>query len=165
MVMLEASGDLWEYPAEYRVVTTNAILRSNGCLVMGAGVAKQARDRFPGLDKKLGDLVKRYGNRPFLCREEDLITLPTKTNWREKSCPTLISRSVMELVRIVNKFNIASVVMTRPGCGNGGLEWSQVKPLLMDVLDDRFTVLAPSPSLWVGRLQRRDFMLLGQSPG
>lgn len=163
--MLEATGDLWEYPAEYRVVTTNAIRRSNGCLVMGAGVAKQARDRFPGLDKKLGGLVEKFGSRPFLCREEDIITFPTKVHWKEHSSLRLIRWSLGELVRIVDKYNIQSVVMTRPGCGNGGLQWSQVRPLLVGVLDDRFTVLVPPEDSQHNRLQRSDFMLLGQTPG
>ena len=32
------TGDLWSYPADYRVVTTNGIIKKDGEAVMGAGV-------------------------------------------------------------------------------------------------------------------------------
>ncbi len=159
--MLEATGDLWEYPAEYRVVTTNAIVKSDGKLVMGAGVALQARERFPGLDTKLGGWVKRYGNRPFLCRDENIITFPTKRHWRDASSLELIREGANELAKLVDKFKIKSVAMPRPGCGHGYLLWSQVRPLLLGVLDERFTVLSPSEAASSPqKLTHADFLLL-----
>lgn len=140
--MKETTGDLWTFPAEYRVVTTNGVV-SHGKLIMGAGVAKQAADRFPGLREKLAEFVDLYGSRTFLCKDEGIIALPTKTDWRLPSSMTLIHTSLWQMVKIVDKFQVKSVVMTRPGCGNGGLSWSEVKPLCVRLLDDRFTVVTP----------------------
>jgi hypothetical protein len=36
------------------LITTNSTLKQNGALVMGRGIARQARDRFPGLGLALG---------------------------------------------------------------------------------------------------------------
>jgi hypothetical protein len=137
----EAVGDLWHYPAEYRVVTTNGVVLA-GKLVMGAGVARQARDRFPELPKLLGTWVQLYGNRVFICRDEKLITLPTKEDWRNDSTFGRIERSLQQMVEVVNKFGIKSVVMPRVGCGLGGLSWDDyVRHMCEMALDDRFTVV------------------------
>ena len=37
--------------------------------------------------------------------------------------------------------NFSSVLLPKPGCANGGLNWEQVKPLLEQYLDDRFTII------------------------
>lgn len=139
--MIEAIGDLWTHPAEFRCITTNGVVTSQGYLVMGAGVALQAKKRFPNLPKKLGSWVKQYGNRAFLCRDEGLLTFPTKNDWRHESTLSLISQSASQVLAIVNKYGLKSIVMTRPGCGNGRLEWEEVKPTLQ-FLDDRFTVIS-----------------------
>lgn len=138
--MREDTGDLWSYEAEYRVVTTNNVVTPNG-LVMGAGVALQAKRRFPELPLKLAKAVSKFGNVPILCKQEGIITLPTKRHWRDPSDIDLIVQSVKALVVLVDDNKIASVVMTRPGCGNGWLTWKDVKPQIEGVLDDRFTVL------------------------
>ena len=140
--MKEAIADLWTFSAQYRCITTNGVVNPNThLLVMGAGVALEAKKRFPRLPLKLGLWVEKYGNRPFLCKEEKLITLPTKSKWQQISYMPLIMASVQKLVEIVNKFEIESVALPRPGCGNGGLDWEFVRSQIEHVLDDRFTVV------------------------
>lgn len=138
--MIETPGDLWAFPAQYVCVTTNGITRG-GSLVMGAGVALEAKRRFPGLPKKLGGHVARYGNRAFFCRPEGVITFPTKRHWRDPSDVKLIRTSAQQVVDICNKFAVRSVALPRPGCGNGGLTWDFVRPYIEDILDERFTVV------------------------
>lgn len=48
-------GDMWTAydEADLFLITTNSTIH-NGALVMGRGVARQARNRFPGLDEALG---------------------------------------------------------------------------------------------------------------
>lgn len=140
--MLEATGDLWETPASWRLVTTNGILNSGDELVMGAGVALQAKQRFPGLPQKLGRWVLEYGNRPFFCKTEGIISFPTKYHWKDHSNIVLIWESAKRIVEIADKFQLRSIVSPRPGCGRGGLTWDFVKPHIEDVLDDRFTILS-----------------------
>jgi hypothetical protein len=52
-------GDIWSVyeQADLFLITTNATLKGNGALVMGRGLARQARDRFPGLDLALGQAI------------------------------------------------------------------------------------------------------------
>lgn len=52
--MKEAQGDLWTLPAEFRCITTNGIWSKNtGEAVMGAGVALDAKRRYPDLPRRL----------------------------------------------------------------------------------------------------------------
>ncbi len=52
-------GDMWSaYPeADLFLITTNSTLQPGNILVMGRGIAKQARERFPGLNKALGQQI------------------------------------------------------------------------------------------------------------
>jgi len=43
-------------------ITTNGCIKKDGSNVMGKGVAKQARDKWPGLEFALGRLIKDNGN-------------------------------------------------------------------------------------------------------
>lgn len=139
--MKEDSGNLWTYDAEFRVITTNGDVTKNG-LVMGAGVALQAKRRFPDLPKRLGWLVTESGNQPYYFEREGIITLPTKHHWRNPSTIELIVSSIWKLVTLVDDLEITSVVMTRPGCGNGQLQWPDVRLVIEPLLDNRFTVLS-----------------------
>lgn len=150
--MLEIKGDFWAEAPKYDVlcVTTNGIVKSDGRLAMGAGIALDFRNRFPDLDLDLGDYVSRNGNHVFLKYWDHEVGLnrwiasfPTKHNFRYRSELPLIKRSAQELVRVVDKFCPASkVLLTRPGCGMGGLTWSAVYPIIAPILDERFTVIS-----------------------
>jgi len=52
-------GDLWTAfaPTNLFLITTNSTIRKDGALIMGRGIAQQARDRFPGLDVVLGKQI------------------------------------------------------------------------------------------------------------
>ncbi len=138
--MLEAKGNLWSYPAEFRCVTTNGIVTSKG-LVMGKGVALQAKIRYPELPIWLGKMVKFGGNQAYTSFLYKIISFPTKHHWKDKSDLELIRKSCIKIKNMVNSFNIKDVVMPPPGCGNGGLSWDDVRPILVEYFDDRFTVL------------------------
>jgi len=136
----EVDGNLWEIEADWRVITTNGFVKKDGRAVMGRGVARQALQRYPGIDRLLGNHLRR-SNRVHVLSEYRLISMPVKYNWWEDADPDLIERSARELAAWADTQGDVSVVLPRPGCGNGGLLWSQVKPLIEDILDDRFTVV------------------------
>lgn len=158
--MKQATGNIWTWPADATVITTNGTRKTtNGACVMGAGTAKQARDHFPNLDFYLGRLIGEYGNRtfhlgiwawhrvwpfkepPLPLEAYRLVAFPVKHHWKEQADPDLIEKSARELVSMTDKFGWTSVVMPRPGCGNGHLPWSLVEGIIEPILDDRFTVL------------------------
>jgi len=128
--------------------TSNEVIKKDGKLVMGAGVAKQFRDTFPGLDQEAGTSVKKYGNAckiirsmHFLGTMLEIIAFPTKGHWKNPSDIKLIRQSALELLEMANKHGWKQVYLPAPGVGLGGLSWkNEVKPLLEKILDDRFIV-------------------------
>jgi len=67
-----------------------------------------------------------------------------KHHWRERADLILIERSARELVDFVTDLwerGPATICLVRPGCGNGGLDWKDVRPVLAPLLDDRFMVV------------------------
>ena len=140
--MIEAQGNMWDYPADYRVITTNGFVKANGECVMGRGCAKEAKTRFPKLAKELGTKIRDEGNKLFYFPSYSLLTFPVKHNWWEKADLRLIKGSAVALAAwLESEPDYAVVVLPRPGCGNGQLSWDEVKPILEPTLDDRFHVI------------------------
>lgn len=144
--MLEKREDLWTAEADLRVITTNPIVNAKGQAVMGRGCALEAKTRFPGLEVRFARLLKEHGNRPMrlarLSDGSDLATFPVKHHWKEGADLDLIARSAALLVELADKFGYGSVLVPRPGCGNGRLSWEgDVRPILAPIFDDRFTIV------------------------
>lgn len=133
--MIEVIGNMWNFPANKFLITTNGTIKSNGELVMGRGCALQAKNQYPNLAKDLGELIRAKGNHVHqVPRYYSLITFPVKYNWYEKADLKLIRRSCLEFQQIIDPELV--YVMPRPGCGNGKLDWNEVKPLLLDLPDN-----------------------------
>lgn len=139
--MFEECGDLWALPADYRCITTNGALRRNGYAVMGKGVALEARMKFHDLEAILGSLIHKYGNHVFHLGY-GLISFPTKYHWKHDSDISLIKRSASELVLLLKNDSATRVLLTRPGCGNGNLQWKDVKNAISDILTDKKFIIA-----------------------
>lgn len=144
--MIEATGNLWTYPADVRVITTNGFVKVNGEAVMGAGCAKEAAKRWPELPKLLAKHIKEAGNTVYQFPASsgilNLVAFPVKHNWWEPADPALIEKSCQELVALAGMYDHSTIfVIPRPGCGNGRLRWEDVKPILERYLDDRFHVI------------------------
>lgn len=111
---------------------------------MGRGTALQAAKMYPWLPADLGRLLKSERNVPytfFPLGYLSLITFPVKHHWREKADLDLIEQSTKLLVDIANCFDYKEIFLPRPGCANGQLVWEEVAPILVPLLDDRFTVV------------------------
>ena len=145
--MIEVTGNLWTYPADVRVITTNGTVKKNGEAVMGRGCALEAKQRHPTFPLYLGKQIRECGNVVLDCGfwgegQVRLVTFPTKHNWYERSDLNLIRTSAIDLHQLVEmSYDWDTIVMPRPGCGNGGLRWENVKPVLAPILDDRFHVI------------------------
>ena len=147
--MKELIGDFWAISNNFAalIVTTNGVVKSNGELVMGAGIAKQFATRYPSLPSCLGTEVKIRGNLAAVMKLPDLehfiISYPTKNHFKDKSQRQLLIRNAKEILDIVEYHGIQSVLSVRPGCGLGGLSWEEVKPILEKCgWDDRFTIIS-----------------------
>lgn len=139
--MIERQGDIWTSGADVICITTNGVLKRNGELVMGKGIALEAIQKFPTLGKLLGHHVKCNGNIPTVIDFGDvkIASFPTKHHWKFNSDIQLIEESAILLKNIL-PFDVKHVAMSRVGCGNGNLDWNDVKKVLEPILDDRFVV-------------------------
>jgi hypothetical protein len=144
--MQQVTGDIWSFhPENSIVIPTNTTLNQVGELVMGAGLAKQAKHRFPLLPQLAGDEIKAMGGQARVLHFPDyrLILFPTKTDWRKNSSWQLIESMLYYLVHDVALLKLDKVYLPRLGCGLGGLQWEGVEILLNNYLDDRYTVVHP----------------------
>lgn len=141
--MREAVGDLWASHAQgdIIVITTNLTRCSSGLAVMGRGCAKEAADRFPMLKRDLGAQIGRGAARVLWWPGYRLVTFPVKRHWRDPADLNLIERSARELLQLVRVHDWTQVVVPRPGCGAGQLDWDDVRPRLARIWDDRFVVM------------------------
>lgn len=120
------------------LITTNGVVKNNGDLVMGAGLAKEAVNKFKELNlpKILGIRVSKNGNIPSVINTNNpllkLISFPTKNNWKDNSKISLIENSMKHLVNIIYHENFKNyiIITGRPGCSLGGLNWDLVKKVL-----------------------------------
>jgi hypothetical protein len=145
--MIEIVGDLFAQDCDAICITTNSVMRHDGRAVMGAGIAKIARDKYFGLDWVLATSLKRYGNVTSVllssCRPA-IVSLPTKNHWRDPSDLNLIENSIKSLVKITTERGWNRVCLTPFGCGNGHLNWQKdCRPIGLRYLDDRFTICFP----------------------
>ncbi len=140
--MIEKVGNIWQTSCEVIVITTNGVVKSNGELVMGKGIAKDAKWKYPSLPKIWGNYVSKYGNGVYSYKTSintTLFSLPTKHHWRDKSDIKLIVKSIKQLIVETEDFN--HIAIPRPGCSNGGLNWEiDVKPVIEPLLNNRFII-------------------------
>lgn len=166
--MLEQKIDMWRAQGDVHCVTTNGFIKNDGRAVMGAGNAKQAVQIYSGIDITLGHEIKKNGNvvnkiwdvpliYAFPVKPEYVISnganvlgrLSNESNkgkrlpgWMAKSDISLILKSARHLVMIADAEGWKRVIVPRPGCGNGELDWeTQVRGPLRRIFDDRFLVV------------------------
>lgn len=140
--MQEIYGDLWSYHGSVPIgITTAGQVSRKGNCVMLLGCGRQAKERFPDLPQRLGALILAQGNHVFKLGS-GLFSFPVEHGPFEVPDLRLIERSCGELVAMADEQGWQQVVLPRPGCGGGGLEWRQIKPLLERHFDGRFQIIA-----------------------
>jgi O-acetyl-ADP-ribose deacetylase (regulator of RNase III) len=107
--------------------------------VMGKGLAHVMRERYP-------EMYRQYKN---LCDQELLdvgklwlwkgpetwvLNFPTKRHWRYPSKLDYIEAGLAKFVQSYEEKGIREISFPRLGCGNGGLAWSDVKPMMESYL-------------------------------
>lgn len=145
--MLQRIGDIWSFrgPSDWICVTTCGVVKFDGKLVMGRGIALEASKRYPGLAATAGALVKTNGLRVEALWHEKLILFPTKNHFKDKSDINLILKGILQLLEIFNShdWEDTRLLLPRLGCGNGHLDWAEVEPLMQHYLtEDRFIVFS-----------------------
>ena len=141
--MKQIKENIWNKWKEghYIVIPTNGYIKTNGCAVMGRGLALQAVKRFPKLPVRLGELLEDCGNNVFAFHDVRIFTFPVKHEWFNAAKLKLIRRSCIQLNTYVSQtcrseIKDLPVYIPRVGCGNGRLKWKDVKPFLLKYLDE-----------------------------
>lgn len=140
-------GDIFSSNAKVLVCPVNRMG------VMGAGLAKQFKERVIGLDYHYRESCKSgliFYNQLYMyyaasvCipntmppeyRSAQILCFPTKHHWRDPSDLTLIKTGLLQTVDILSSYRTI-VAWPALGCGLGKLDWeSQVRPLMESILD------------------------------
>lgn len=139
-------GDMFESDATTLVNTVNCVG------VMGKGVAQIFKQRYP-------DMFQDYVRRCELKQVEpgvpyhycdmlgnSIVNFPTKNHWRSPSRLDDIIKGLDVFISEYKHWGVTSVAFPPLGCGNGGLAWSLVGPLMyqkLSQLDIAVEIYAP----------------------
>lgn len=145
-------GNMLDAPTEALVNTVNTVG------VMGKGIALMFKEAFPENFRAYDEAAKRKEvqiGRMFVTENRTLdgpkwlINFPTKKHWRQPSRLEWIVDGLKDLRRVVQEKGIRSVALPPLGCGNGGLDWSDVRPEIERALGELdevdVWVFAPTP--------------------
>jgi hypothetical protein len=148
-------GNIWtsrrqEY--SWMAITTNSVIKPDGTLVMGAGIAKEALEYYPGIDKIFGEKISKickplgfYGCVAIPNRR--ILALQTKYNFKDKSTIELVKRSIHRLVDVIDFTKIYNIDFSYqelivhipfPGIGYGGLNPKLVYESCLKDLPDNY---------------------------
>lgn len=135
----EVSGDLLRSNVDALVNTVNTVG------VAGKGIALQFRQAYPENFRAYRRAAERgiiVPGRMFVWETGQLdtpryiVNFPTKRHWRGKSRLDDIRTGLDDLARIVRQYGIRSIAVPPLGCGYGGLDWNDVRPLIYERLRD-----------------------------
>lgn len=122
-------GDIFSSPAQVIVNTVNTVG------VMGKGIALEFKNRYPKMFeiyKKACEKHQLAIGKLMLVFEPDhwILLFPTKQNWRYPSKIQYIESGLIKFTQTYVEKNITSIAFPKLGCGNGELEWEEVKALM-----------------------------------
>lgn len=129
-------GDLFASNCQTLVNTVNCVG------IMGKGVAAEFKKRFPGMFEDYAARCARKEVRlgePYLYADltgTSIVNFPTKGHWRSPSRLADIERGLDYLVAHASEWKLESLALPPLGCGNGGLEWTEVGPLIHSKLSN-----------------------------
>ena len=118
----------------------DAIVNTVNCVgVMGKGIALQFKNKWPANFAAYHAACKAGRVRPgnmmvfdagAYAQPHFIINFPTKDHWRGNSTLVFIQDGLQDLIRQIGALDIRSIAIPPLGCGNGGLDWQDVKPLI-----------------------------------
>lgn len=88
-----------------------------------------------------------------------ILSVATKDDWRRPSRIEWVKEGVTHLAEAIQKLQPRVVAMPALGCGQGGLDWSIVRPLIIDALDGAgpSKILLYQPSVSPARVLQQAF--------
>lgn len=135
--------------------------------VMGKGIALQFKEAFPVNNRKYMEACKKQEltigkvlavwDSNLLLGKKLIINFPTKKHWRQPSKYEYIETGLAALVELLKKENIRSIAIPPLGCGNGGLDWNQVRKLIIQYLGNlNIDILIYEPNAEIKQLLQQE---------
>ena len=119
------------------------IVNAVNCVgVMGGGIAAEFRKRYPDMYqdyRKVCDNRDLYPGDLHIWFENDfptIVNFPTKDEVVKDSKIEYIELGLPNLAELIEEYKIPSIAIPALGSGLGGLDWKDVKPLIMAALQD-----------------------------
>lgn len=109
--------------------------------VMGKGLAAAFRKRDPDMFHKYKEICIHGGMKAgssWLWKGSDqwVLNFATKKHWRNPSKMDYVHSGLIEFRENYETAGIREIAFPRLGCGNGGLNWNEVRPLMVELLHD-----------------------------
>jgi len=132
-------GNLLEAEVDAVVNTVNTVG------VMGKGIALMFKERFEENYEayvracKAGEVQV---GRMFVTSGAELsgprwiINFPTKKHWRQPTKIEWVRDGLVALREVIREKKIRSIALPPLGCGNGGLDWDDVRPMIVETLGE-----------------------------
>ncbi len=122
-------GNIFDSPAQVIVNTVNTVG------VMGKGLALEFKARYPQMFEKYKEACEKkslkIGKLMLVSASDHLLLLfPTKENWRFPSKLSYIEKGLKCFCDNYAQRGITSIAFPKLGCGNGDLNWEDVRPLM-----------------------------------
>ena len=139
-----SSGNIFFTNLQTITITVNCVG------VMGKGLALQAKDLFPEIEKYYKNICEskemKLGNIFIFDKKLDtlmdsnedfkkILLFPTKDHWRNESKIIDIEKGLQQLLEKFRELKIESLAISALGCGYGGLSWEEVGPLMYKYLN------------------------------
>ena len=129
-------GNIFDSTAKTLVNTVNCVG------VMGKGIALDFKNKYPTMYKeyvKLCHAGEIKPGKPYLYQDlygTSILNFPTKEHWRSPSKLSYIIEGLDWFCENYQKYDISSIAFPPLGCGNGGLSWEVVGPIMYSKLRD-----------------------------
>lgn len=127
-------GNIFDSKAQTLVNTVNCVG------VMGKGIALEFKKRYPEMFKDYQELCsqnKVIAGKPYYYHDlfgTSIINFPTKDHWRSPSKLSYVIDGLDWFVDNYESLGITSIAFPPLGCGNGGLTWDIVGPIMYQKL-------------------------------
>ena len=127
-------GNIFESKAKTLVNTINCVG------IMGKGIALEFKQKYPYMYKEYIALCNRKAikpGEPYLYADlmsTSIINFPTKDHWKSPSKLSYIINGLQWFKDNYDKLGIVSIAFPPLGCGNGGLSWDIVGPIMYENL-------------------------------
>lgn len=148
-------GNMWDVFGHTDIffLTTNPVIRSDGAVVMGRGIAKEAKERFPKLPFDFANRIRHLRNGgPVRVNiigrydNQNVGFFMVKDHWAEEAKLSIIEESVAELCDKLTPrgqrfcstkyLHDVRVDLNFPGIGNGKLRREDVLPIIEQLPDN-----------------------------